>query len=174
MKVEHITFLDSRNYLPFPLRKLTDAFGLTSSKSWYSHYFNTSENLDYIGPVPDVYYFVDAMDHSEMKDFLAWYEGQKGKTFNNRHVLESYFQDDVTVLPQACQIFRRNFVEIGNIEVFLEVITIASACNKVFRKEFLTPDALGLIPTGGYTNNSPQSTKGTDGWVYDTTRRERS
>jgi hypothetical protein len=43
--------------------------------------------------------------------------------------------------------------------VFLEAITLASACNKVFQKQFLKPDTIGLIPTGGYTNSSPQSKK---------------
>jgi hypothetical protein len=33
MKFEHITFLDSLSYLPLPLRKLPEAFGLNSSKS---------------------------------------------------------------------------------------------------------------------------------------------
>jgi G:T-mismatch repair DNA endonuclease (very short patch repair protein) len=68
-------------------------------------------------------------------------------------MLESYFQDDVTVLRQACQIFKREFMAIGNIEVFLESITIASACNKVLRKRFLNPDTVCLIPSGGYTGN---------------------
>jgi G:T-mismatch repair DNA endonuclease (very short patch repair protein) len=71
-------------------------------------------------------------------------------------VLESYCQGDVTVLRQACQIFRCNFLEIGNIEVFLEAVTIASASNKVFRKRFLKSDTIGLIPSGRYTNNTPQ------------------
>jgi hypothetical protein len=99
------------------------------------------------------------MSHSEREEFLAWYEGQNGTVFDNRHVLESYCQDDVTVLRQACQIFRRHFLDIGNIEVFLEAITIASACNTVFRKRFLTADTIGFIPAGGYTNNTPQSRK---------------
>jgi hypothetical protein len=77
MKAEHITFLDSVCYLPFPLRKLPEAFGLSSSKSWYPHYFNTAENLDYEGPLPDVsYYGADEMWESERKDFLARYEVQ--------------------------------------------------------------------------------------------------
>jgi hypothetical protein len=42
---------------------------------------------------------------------------------------------------------------IGNIEVFLEAITIASACNKVLRKWFLKSDTIGPIPTDGYTGN---------------------
>jgi G:T-mismatch repair DNA endonuclease (very short patch repair protein) len=38
-------------------------------------------------------------------------------------------------------------------------MTIASACNKVFRKKFLQPDRIGLIPVGGYTDNRSQSKK---------------
>jgi len=55
------------------------------------------------------------------------------------HVLESYCQGDVTVLRQACVVFRREFIKIGHIDVFVESITIASACNKVLRKRFLNP-----------------------------------
>lgn len=50
-------------------------------------------------------------------------------------------------------------MEIGNIDVFLEAVTIASACNKVFRKNFLTPETVGLIPTGSYTANRRYSKK---------------
>jgi hypothetical protein len=39
-------------------------------------------------------------------------------------------------------------MEIGNIEVFLEALKIASACNKVLRKKFLKPETIGLIPPG--------------------------
>ena len=53
MKMEHIKFIDSISFLPFPLRKLSAAFGLTAAKGWYPHYFNTEENLDYVGSIPD-------------------------------------------------------------------------------------------------------------------------
>jgi len=85
---------------------------------------------------------------------MARYYEQKDKVFDNRHVLEQYCQDDVTVLRQACQILRRDFIEIGNFEVFLEALTIASACNKVLRKKFLKPETVGLIPAGGYSANN--------------------
>ena len=74
-------------------------------------------------------------------------------------MLEEYCQDDVTVLRLACQIFRRDFIEIGNIEVFLEEFTIASACNKVLRKKFLKPEIVGLIPAGGYSANNRHNKK---------------
>jgi len=134
MRVEHLVFLDSVSFLPFPLRKLPEAFGLTASKSWYPHFFNTEENLDYIGPIPDVsYYGVNEMGEGERNEFLASYESQKESVYDNRQALVSYCQDDVTVLRQACRVFRRELMHVGNIEVFLESVTIASACNKVLR-----------------------------------------
>jgi hypothetical protein len=64
------------------------------------------------------------------------YDDQKNKIFDNKLVLEKYCQDDITVLRQAYRIFRREFMEIGNIEVFLESFTIAIACNKILRENF--------------------------------------
>ena len=62
MKMEHLVFLDSESFLPCALRKMPDAFGLLAVKSWYPQYFNTEENLDYFGPMPDIsYYGVDEM-----------------------------------------------------------------------------------------------------------------
>ena len=66
---------------------------------------------------------------------MAWYNEQKVKVFDNRHMLEQCCQN-VTVLRQACRVFRREILEIGNIEVFLEALPIASACNKVLAKNF--------------------------------------
>ena len=75
------------------------------------------------------------------------------------NILEAYCQDDLTVLREACTIFRREFIEIGNVDVITESVTIASACNKVLRKRFLQPNTIGLIPTGGYSCNVNQSKK---------------
>jgi hypothetical protein len=99
------------------------------------------------------------MSASERLEFTQWYEENKDHVFDNRRSLEEYCQEDVTVLREACRIFRRDFVEIGNIEVFLEALTIASACNKVLRKKFLRPHTIGLIPAGGYSCNQRYSTK---------------
>ena len=81
------------------------------------------------------------------KNFSSGTGVRDPKLSNNRHVLESYSQDDVTVLWQDCRVFRLEFMQTGNIDVFVESITIASACNKMLRKRFLKPDTIGLIPT---------------------------
>ena len=90
---------------------------------------------------------------------MTWYERQKDAVFDNRRIHEQYCKDDVNVLRQACQIFRREFIEIGNIDVFLQSFTIVSARNKVLRKRFLKPDTIGLIPAGGSSCNNNYSKK---------------
>ena len=117
------------------------------------------------------------MSAKEREEFLAWNEGQRSEVFDNINVLEDFCRDDVTVLRQACRVFRREFIEIGNVDVFLEAITIVSAFNKVLRKRFLKPNTIGLIPTGWYSCNVNHSKKAlmwlvrkerTDGLVFHT------
>jgi hypothetical protein len=111
MRMEHLQFLDTSFYLPMPLCKPAEAFGLSVPKSWYLRYFNTKENLNYIGPIPDKWYFrADEMSETERRDFMTWYDEQKDKVFDKRRKLEQYSQDDVAVLRQACQIFRRVYL----------------------------------------------------------------
>jgi len=159
MKMEHSLFLGSVSFLPCPLGKLPESFSLTAFKSWYPHYFNTEDNLQYIGPIPDVsFYGVNQICEEERREFLAWYESKKSEsTFNNRRILETYSQDDVTILRQACEVFRREFKQIGNLEVFLESITIALACNKLLRKRFLLPDTIGRKVCNYKLPNCPAS-----------------
>ena len=115
--------------------------------------------MDYVGEIPDdKFYGADAMC-VEMTKFIAWYEAQKSDVFDNRNVLEAYCQDNVTVLRNSSTVFRRGFLEIGNVDVFTESVKIASACNKVLRKRFLKPNTIGIIPTGGYSCNVNQSKK---------------
>ena len=52
MTMEHLTFIDSISFMPCSLRKLPEAFGLNATKSWYPHYFNTEENMNYVGEIP--------------------------------------------------------------------------------------------------------------------------
>jgi len=56
-------------------------------------------------------------------------------------------------------VFWREFMQSGHIDVFVETITIESACNKLLLKRFLNPDTIGLVPTGGYTCNNRYSKK---------------
>jgi hypothetical protein len=99
------------------------------------------------------------MSEGERREFFEWYAGVKGETFDNRKQLGRYCQMDVSILKQACCEFRKSFLKIGAIDVFQEAVTIASACNKVFRKKYLKPCSIRLIPKGGYRKADKQSRK---------------
>ena len=78
MMVEHIKFIDRIYFLPYSLRKLSALFGLEAAKGWYSHYFNTQGNFNYVGSFPDLtYYGVNKMSAGEQTDFLKWYDSQR-------------------------------------------------------------------------------------------------
>jgi len=72
IKMEHFFFLDRNSVLPCTLSKLFQSYGLSASKLWYPHHFNTEENLDYIGPKLDVsYYGVNGMGEEERREIFA-------------------------------------------------------------------------------------------------------
>jgi len=52
IKMQHIQFLDSISYLPMPLRKLPEAFGLSAKKSWLPHYWYTKAIWTMWAPYP--------------------------------------------------------------------------------------------------------------------------
>jgi len=58
------------------------------------------------------------------------------RAFDNRHVLEPYCQDDVTVLRQACGVFRREFMQIGHIDVFVESIRSSPHAIRSYARSF--------------------------------------
>ena len=78
MILEHLVFLDSVSFLPCRLRKLPKDYGLSESKSRKPQYFITEENLNHLGPIPDVsYYGVNEKGEEDWSELLAWYENQK-------------------------------------------------------------------------------------------------
>ena len=82
MKMEHLKFISSS--------KLSSAFGLTASKGWYPKYFNTQDNLDYVGSIPNTsYYGINEMSAEERREFLEWYDNQRSVPFDNRRVQET-------------------------------------------------------------------------------------
>ena len=60
--------------------------------------------------------------------------------------------------------FRKLFMEITNIDSF-NSITVASACNMVFRENFLEEGSIGIIPPQGYLSNDVSSKKKAMAWL---------
>lgn len=157
-------FLDSLSYMPMPLSALPKAFGLPDSavKGVFPHFFNTPENIGYVGPLPAArFYAPDSMSSAARAAFYDWYNDAVAKnyTFNFDLELVAYCKSDVDILRRACIAFRAIFLECGGVCPFTESTTIASACSAVFRKKFLQPDHIGILPPGGYRLADRQSQK---------------
>jgi hypothetical protein len=115
---------------------------------------NTNKKMNYVGPAPDVSYNgVDQMHESERKAFLSKYENvARSEVFDNRRVMQLHCQADMTGTARGVSDFC-HFLQIGNMEMFLESMTITSACKRSFCKKFLQPDRIGIIPVESYMDN---------------------
>jgi len=64
--------IDSHNFVASPLSAFPKTFGLNElKKGYFPHYFHTSENQNYVGPIPGVkYYGFDTMGNTARKQVL--------------------------------------------------------------------------------------------------------
>lgn len=139
MTIGNVKFLDSINYFPMSLAELPNTFGLGANykKGIFPYLFNTEKNQNYVGTLPDIsYYSPDTMKPIARENFLSWYEKHKNDTFDMRKEILEYCVSDVNILAEACLKFREQLLKIGNVCPFTEATTIASTCNKVFRRNF--------------------------------------
>ena len=139
LKYGRTKFIDSINYFQMKLSALTVTFGLppSSKKGYFQHLFNTVDTQDYIGPLPPVeFYGPDSMSVADREIFLAWHsKTSPGYIFDMKKEFVVYCQMDV-----------------------------ASVCSYVYRKNFLTPNTIGLIPPNGYRRADRYSQKSIE-WV---------
>lgn len=153
-------FLDSLNYFAKPLAELPEMFNFPQQKGFYPYLFNTPENYLYNGPIPDISYFSpDTRNKKEREALLTWYKRQvKAKVeFVHRDEIIRYCKSDVEILRLASTQFRNFFWSENKIDPFIDAATLASACNKVFRANYLPADTIGIIPNGGYRFKDNQS-----------------
>ena len=154
-----VKFIDSCNFLPMALAKLPKAFGLSElRKGYFPHRFNTPENQGYVGPYPEArYYAPEHMSESSRAAFESWHKGKVGTLFDLQAELEAYCDSDVDILQRACGVFRKLFRAYSGLEPFRNSLTISSACNRVYRTNFLRKGEIALIPARGHWRGNQSS-----------------
>ena len=154
-----IKMIDSINFLPMALAKLPEIFGFSELKK--GHMYNTKDHQNVVmDRLPNIsYYTPDGMKPEARERFLIWYEQHKHDHFNFQTELLEYCRSDVDILRRCTLQFREDFMEITGIDPFERCITTASACNLVFRTNFLEPDTIGTVPHHGYRPEQKHSVK---------------
>jgi len=84
LSVLGVRFIDSFKFLPMPLSKIPEAFGLSTTlrKGDFPHFFNVKENWNYIGPIPDIEYY--GLNHKSVKEkekILKWWQGLRDENY---------------------------------------------------------------------------------------------
>ncbi|KAK3924463.1 putative DNA polymerase [Frankliniella fusca] len=161
MEIGHWKFIDSLMFLPMPLSAMPKSFGLTELKKGYWPFMaNKPEYYGYEGPLLDKsFYCISSMKEKAAAEFNAWHDEQtsKGFVFNFRRELIEYCISDVTILRQACHAFRSLFEQTAGFDPMFNCMTLSSACIAAFRRNFLKPNTIGIVPPGGYHGRGKQS-----------------
>jgi hypothetical protein len=122
------------------------------AKGYFPHLFNKKENEHYVGPLrPSPYYNPNGTSPDEKEKFLEWHNElkQNNYVFNFQQEILSYCRSDVDILRRCCLEFRELFRDVTDIDPFEKCLTIASACNLVYRTNFLQEDTIAIIPLHG-------------------------
>ena len=151
------------------LSALPKAFDLppSSKKGYFPHLFNTIDNQEYVGPLPDAkFYCPDTMSTKEREEFYRWYNelATSDYIFDFKKEIIEYCRMDVEILRRACLSFRKIFIDLGKTDPFVDATTIASACSHLYRKNFLKPNTIGIIPVNGYRRADKHSQKAVE-WL---------
>ena len=170
----NIRVIDSLNFLNMPLAKIPKSFGLSElKKGYFCHFFNTVENANYVGVMPDAeYYGANQFSSAGKEDFEKWYEEQQGNIFDMEKEILEYCRSDVTILREGCTKFRNLMLKITKglnclgVDPF-QSLTIASVCMIIYRTKFLEEEY--SVTLRNLNDNTESSIKGylQDGtWTY--------
>lgn len=101
---QRLVFRDSLLHVKGSLRNLAKDFCTDTNlrKGHFPHLFNSIENYDYVGPIPDKKYFDLAFvlkNEKDKEEFDAWYNTWANRTdWNFMNELKAYCIDDVLIL----------------------------------------------------------------------------
>lgn len=165
LKVEvkgYISFIDSLSFLPMALSKFQETFGLDIelSKGFFPFRYLSYSNWHNICKLPAKDQFgIDTNDTKNTKviSFLKWYDNQPIENYNIRKEAIRYCTNDVAILREGCLKFMKIILDIGDVNPFLECVTLPQLSLTVYRKNFMKRNMLGKIPENNYHMNSTQS-----------------
>ena len=165
-----VKFIDSLCFLAMPLASFASTFSLTElKKGFFPHLFNTPENQQYVGRIPDLeFYDPDGMMQNRKNELLQWHAEQvrRNVQFNFKEELIAYCKSDVQLLKQGCQAFQREFESEAGFNPMEQAYTIASACNLYWRKNHLTPNTIAVEPIRGWRGAQVNQSLKALQWLY--------
>ena len=167
---DRLSFKDSVCFLPFPLAAFSSAFGLTElHKGFFPHAFNVQRNQTYRGPMPPrADYDPEGMTASKRREFDEWYDARvaSGHVFDLAREMRAYCESDVKLLKAGCKSFVAEFKKAAKFDPMEKCLTIASACQRYWRKCHLQSNTLvALQPNNGWKGSQPPQSQVALEWL---------
>lgn len=155
-------FIDSMLHLPGSLSGLAEGFFGKSpdknlreslSKGYFPHSFNTADNQDYTGQIPDLKYFNletsklggGARKYDYILKIQEWHKNQQGKVWNLKEELVKYCDIDVIILAALLQTYMAISIPKGAIPLdfttspaFVHEVILLKATNDIYLPELST------------------------------------
>jgi hypothetical protein len=165
MELRYKTFVirDSSLFIPMALSQFSKAFNCNElKKGYFPHKFNLPANWNYIGPYPEAsMYQPEFMTREKKLDFEKFYRHAKNheneKPFNFKKDFEEYCWSDVLLLCDGCLQYSRLSRENSKLndadkgyDPLVNCITLASACNNLYRRNYMPKDTIATLPPCGY------------------------
>ena len=122
-----------------------------------------------MGPIPAKdYYDPQGMSPARKAEFEAWHAARVDEQyqFHFAHELLSYCQSNVRLLKEGCTKFATEFQQLAGFNPFEHCVTIASACNRFFRKHCLTPGTIASEPIRGWHHKGKPYSRAAMEWLY--------
>jgi len=145
---DNINFIDSLSFFQMPLSAFPKTIGLIElKKGYFPHLFNTPENQNYVGPIPNKEFCMPGSGH---KDFEKWHDKERAENvvFDFQKELVKYCELDVKSLKEGCLTFKRLFEKETKFNPFCH-ITIAPACNPNLCQNRMEADTIASEPLHG-------------------------
>ena len=157
-------------FFAYATSSLPTTFNLTElKKGFFPHLFNTPENQQYGGRIPDIeFYNPDGMMKNKKEELIKWHSEQvrRNVRFNFKQEMIDYCKSDVKLLKQGCEAFQQEFQSQAGFNPMEKCFTIASACNLYWRKNHLQSNTIAVEPIRGWRGaNVNQSLKALQ-WLY--------
>src|SRR6266851_10685 len=114
-----LKFIDSVNFIPFPLRKFPNIFGFSDSKTYFPYSFVDQNSIDYIGTIPVKTYFdINSKDQLEFNKFYEDESARHNENWNLKEVSIEYCTQDVHVLFCGLFNYLKLFYKVSKINPF--------------------------------------------------------
>ena len=165
-----LKFIDSLSFLPMPLASFPSTFNLTElKKGFFPHLFNTPDNQQYVGRIPDLeFYDPDGMMAKRKEELTRSHTDQvrRNVSFHFQQEMIDYCKSDVALLKAGCEAFQQEFERQAGFNPMAKCIAIVSACNLYWRKHHLTRNNIAVEPLGGWRGAKVNQSLKALQWLY--------